>query len=164
MLLMSAAARSRALTHAVTQAVTRAVQAAVSRSGNLAVAGLVAVLGALSMTAPALADAGGHHHASYRFATVNNNGDPTFNQLLGINSHGLIAGYFGSGAAGHPNQGYLLSGSDRHARYAPEKFPCALQTQVTGLNDHGVNDHGDLVGFYTDGDGNTDGMVAFHRR
>ena len=25
---------------------------------------------------------------------------------------------------------------------------------------NGVNDHGTLVGFYTDGDGNTDGMIA----
>jgi hypothetical protein len=44
----------------------------------------------------------------YAFSTHNDPADPTFNQLLGINSRGTIAGYFGSGAQGHPNQGYLL--------------------------------------------------------
>src|SRR5207302_11059160 len=43
---------------------------------------------------------------SYTFKTLNDNADPTFNQLLGINTHGVIAGYFGSGATGHPNKGY----------------------------------------------------------
>jgi hypothetical protein len=39
-----------------------------------------------------------------------NNTDPTFNQELGINSAGMIAGYFGAGngLAGHPNQGYTV--------------------------------------------------------
>ena len=45
---------------------------------------------------------------SYGFKTLDDRADPTFNQLLGINGNGTIAGYFGSGAAGHPNQGYRL--------------------------------------------------------
>ncbi len=45
---------------------------------------------------------------AYSFRTVDNNADLTFNQLLGINDAGVIAGYFGSGAQGHPNMGYLL--------------------------------------------------------
>src|SRR5579885_3695116 len=47
--------------------------------------------------------------AKITFQTLDNAADPTFNQLLGINNTGVIAGYFGSGAAGHPNKGYLLS-------------------------------------------------------
>jgi len=46
---------------------------------------------------------------SYRFKTLDDQADPTFNQLLGINNNGKIAGYFGSGASGHPNKGYTLS-------------------------------------------------------
>ena len=46
---------------------------------------------------------------TYTFETLNNAADPTFNQLLGINSGGLISGYLGSGAVGHPNKGYLLA-------------------------------------------------------
>ena len=47
--------------------------------------------------------------ANYTFQTLNNNHDDTFNQLLGVNNSGVIAGYFGSGMAGHPNKGYVLN-------------------------------------------------------
>jgi hypothetical protein len=80
----------------------------------------------------------------WMFSTLNNSNDTTFNQLLGINNHGQIAGYFGSGAAGHPNKGYLLILSHNGSRFANENFPGAVQTQVTGLNDAGVT-----VGFYS---------------
>ena len=142
---------------------------------------------------------------AYSFRTVDNAADLTFNQLLGINNEGVIAGYFGSGAQGHPNMGYLLTPGG----YRSENFPGSVQTQVTGLNDNGVtvgfwsgmntanqandnsgfyatggqgfrsvsfpvtdnasppvnqllgvNDHGDVAGFYTDSKGNTDGFTA----
>lgn len=79
------------------------------------------------------------------FTTVNNQMDPTFNQLLGINNRGTVAGYFGSGEKGHPNRGYLLY-LTRSGRtwYRNENVPGARQTQVTGLNDRGVT-----VGFWS---------------
>jgi hypothetical protein len=80
----------------------------------------------------------------FMFSTLNNSNDTTFNQLLGINNRGQIAGYFGSGAAGHPNKGYLLVLSRGSSHFANENFPGAMQTQVTGLNDGGVT-----VGFYS---------------
>ncbi len=51
---------------------------------------------------------------SYSFETVNDPADPqfqglTFNNLLGINNFGEIAGFYGSGQAGDPNKGYLLT-------------------------------------------------------
>ncbi len=79
------------------------------------------------------------------FRTLNNNTDPTFNQLLGINNHGEIAGYFGSGAQGHPNQGYTLTPHYGQGKYTNENFPNSVQTQVTGINDHGLT-----VGFWAD--------------
>jgi hypothetical protein len=82
---------------------------------------------------------------SYSFTTLDNGNDPTFNQLLGINDHGVIAGYFGSGAAGHPNQGYLLRPPYGQAGYVSENYPGSVQTQVTGLNADGVT-----VGFFSD--------------
>jgi hypothetical protein len=78
---------------------------------------------------------------SYRFQTLNNGADRTFNQLLGINDDGVIAGYFGSGAQGHPNKGYELWAP---STYRSENFPGSTQTQVTGLNDEGVT-----VGFWS---------------
>ncbi|MDQ2877203.1 MAG: hypothetical protein M3Y33_21300 [Actinomycetota bacterium] len=104
------------------------------------------------------ADAGHQHqgagqvrfrgHARWSFSTLDNRNDPTFNQLLGINNRGVIAGYFGSGAQGHPNQGYLLflsqHRSQHRSQYVNENVPRAVQTQVVGLNDRGVT-----VGFWS---------------
>jgi len=78
------------------------------------------------------------------FSTLNNRNDATFNQLLGINNRGQIAGYFGSGAQGHPNKGYQLVMSRQGTRYQNENVPGALQTQVIGINDLGVT-----VGFWS---------------
>jgi probable HAF family extracellular repeat protein len=80
----------------------------------------------------------------YQVLTLNDRRDLTFNQLLGINNQGLIAGYFGSGAAGHPNQGFVLRPPFAQGDFGSENFPGAAQTQVTGLNDTGIT-----VGFYS---------------
>jgi hypothetical protein len=102
----------------------------------------LAAAGALAATAFAAAGpANASPAVSYHFETLNNNADPTFNQLLGINDDGVIAGYFGSGAAGHPNKGYELWTPDT---YRTENFPSSVQTQVTGLNNEGVT-----VGFWS---------------
>jgi hypothetical protein len=100
---------------------------AVTAGAALAVAGLTSLTGTASAST--------QHHSGFHFSTLDNKADPTFNQLLGISNHGLIAGYFGSGARGHPNQGYQLRAP---ASYRSENFPQAVQTQVTGLNDDGV--------------------------
>ena len=86
----------------------------------------------------------GGSSVSYGFETLDNQNDLTFNQLLGINNEGTIAGYFGSGAAGHPNKGYLLLSPYGQGNYQNENFPGSVQTQVTGLNDKGVT-----VGFWS---------------
>jgi probable HAF family extracellular repeat protein len=77
--------------------------------------------------------------------TLNDNRDPTFNQLLGINNQGTIAGYFGSGAAGHPNQGYTLTPPYGQGNYHNENFLGSVQTQVTGINNKDLT-----VGFWAD--------------
>jgi hypothetical protein len=87
---------------------------------------------------------GARSRPSWSFSTLDNRNDPTFNQLLGINDHDQIAGYFGSGAQGHPNKGYLLLLSRRGSQYVSENVPGAVQTQVTGLNNRGVT-----VGFWS---------------
>jgi hypothetical protein len=114
----------------------------------------------------------GHAQQSvaYAFTTLDNSNDLTFNQLLGINNSDVIAGYFGSGAANHPNKGYYLlpGGKQLQLGYRVENFPGSTQTQVTGLNDRGTQ-----VGFLSptdNGSGNdanygwysTDDGVTFH--
>jgi len=81
---------------------------------------------------------------SYQIVKLNDTRDTTFNQLLGINNAGVIVGYFGSGAAKHPNRGYTLIPPFAQHSFLNENFPGAAQTQVTGLNDDDVT-----VGFWS---------------
>jgi hypothetical protein len=78
----------------------------------------------------------------FAFQNIINGNDPTFNQELGINNSGLIAGYFGSGAAGHPNKGYTTV--PPYTAFTNENFTGSVQTQVTGLNNIGTT-----VGFWS---------------
>ncbi len=80
--------------------------------------------------------------------THNDAKDPTFNQLLGINNEGMIAGYFGSGrwSTGlHPNKGYTLNPPYGQGNFVNENFPGSVQTQVTGINNNDLT-----VGFWAD--------------
>jgi hypothetical protein len=92
--------------------------------------------------------------ANFAFQTADNSADPTFNQLLGINDSATIAGYFGSGMAGHPNKGYTL-----HVNYRSENFPGSAQTQVTGLNNGNIT-----VGFWVDSAGDNSGFYSIGAR
>ena len=71
------------------------------------------------------------------FTTIDNPADPTFNQLLGIDNAGTIAGYFGSGQAGHPNQGYTIS--PPYKAFVPANAPGSVQTQLTGITNDGYS-------------------------
>jgi hypothetical protein len=112
---------------------------------------------------PAVAQATAGHHATaattkYAFSALNDQADPTFNQLLGINSQNVIAGYFGSGAdAQHPNKGYQLSLPYQQANYANENFPGSAQTQVVG-----IDNKGNTAGFWVSGNGTNHGFVEWN--
>jgi probable HAF family extracellular repeat protein len=86
----------------------------------------------------------------FQVLTLNDQRDITFNQLLGINDEGVIAGYFGSGNVRHPNKGYELSAPYAQGNFSNENFPHSWQTQVTGLNNEGVT-----VGFFSTQNGAT---------
>jgi hypothetical protein len=90
------------------------------------------------------------------FTTLDDAADLTFNQLLGINDEGKIAGYFGSGnpPAEHPNKGHTLSAPYGQGNYTNENFGGSQQTQVTGINNHNVT-----VGFWADVAGDNFGFV-----
>ena len=129
--------------------VTGAAVAAVAVAGSLALGGVAQA-----------ATATGHQArtaTSYTFTTLDDQADPTFNQLLGINVHNVIAGYFGSGAAGHPNKGYLLNPPYAQANYANENFPGSTQTQVTGLDDKG-----NTTGFWVTANGTNHGFIEWN--
>ncbi|HXP21014.1 MAG TPA: hypothetical protein VN840_15330, partial [Streptosporangiaceae bacterium] len=114
-------------------------------AGRVAAAAVAAGALAAGLAAAGPAVASTHAAAvSYHFRTLNSSNDETFNQLLGINSRGRIAGYFGSGAQGHKNKGYTIVPPYKQRNYRTENFPGSAQTQVTGLNDTGIT-----VGFYS---------------
>jgi probable HAF family extracellular repeat protein len=117
------------------------------RFGTLvgALAAAIAVLG--GHTGPVAAAA----PAQYSFQKVASPQDPTFTQLLGINAGNTIAGYFGSGATGHPNKGFALG---LPARFSAENFPRSAQTQVIA-----IDNRGDTGGFYIDQAGATHGFT-----
>jgi len=125
--------------------------------------GVLAIAGASAgVLAPGIANAASVRSSTetattYMFRTLDNNADPTFNQLLGINDAGVIAGYFGSGAAGHPNQGYTLDQPYGQSNYVNENFPGSVQTQVTG-----INGNGDTCGFWVSGNGTNHGFIEWN--
>jgi hypothetical protein len=80
--------------------------------------------------------------------------DPRFTQLLGINDHGIIAGYHGDeNTEMTPNKGFTLQLDDNRPNFTDENFPASVQTQVIG-----INNAGDTDGFYIDSAGNTHGF------
>ncbi len=128
---------------------------------RLGLAFVMAALGILMMTvaagASSLQASNPLSGKAYHFTTLNDQADPTFNQLLGINNHGVIAGYFGSGASGHPNQGYTLKPTYHQSNYTNENFPGSVQTQVTAINNHGYT-----AGFWIDGNGTNFGFIEWN--
>jgi hypothetical protein len=98
-------------------------------------ASVVALLASIGF----IADSPGPAYA-YTLTTLNPD-DPAFNQLYDINNGGLISGYFGSGNAGSPNEGYPLTSG-------------VTTNQLPGVNDHNV-----AVAFYADAMGNNRGYV-----
>lgn len=99
--------------------------------------------------------------SSYTFQTINNNTDPAFNQLLGINSAREIAGYYGDGST-VPNNGYMVNSPYAQANFTINNFPSATatQTQVTGINGPSSNPTGPtVVGFWGDAAGDNFGWV-----
>jgi hypothetical protein len=90
------------------------------------------------------------------YQDIINTNDPTFNQALGINNTSTIAGYYGSGAPGHPNQGYIVVPPFGQANFTAANFPGSVQTQVTGLNNVGAT-----VGFFARTNTGTDSNFGF---
>ncbi len=81
------------------------------------------------------------------FTTINNPADnalqtPVFNQLLGINNAGVIAGYFGDGAIVN-NNGFTYN----NGTFTPQNVSGADQTQVVAINNTKTNGTYQTAGF-----------------
>jgi hypothetical protein len=113
------------------------------------------LVGGSALAASTLQAAPAGAASSYTFTTVNSNHDLTFNQLLGINDQQVIVGYFGSGATGHPNQGYSIVPPYAQGNFTYQNFPGSTQTQITG-----VNDEANISGFWANAQGANFGFVS----
>jgi PEP-CTERM motif-containing protein len=104
------------------------------RAAELVVVALAACGVALATT-PA-------HAAGYSFETINDPAQPpfmgtTFTNLMGITSNGdTIPGFYGSGQAGDPNTGFVLTLPSK--TFTPDNFPAMPQTQITAVNGNGT--------------------------
>jgi hypothetical protein len=133
-----------------------------SRLRRAMLAGAGSLLAAAAVSGPAIAAPANDSRAevapplTYTYTTLDDQADLTFNQLLGINDRGVVAGYYGSGvpAITHPNKGYVLDPPYGQGNYVNENFGGSQQTQVTG-----INNKGETVGFWADTPGDNFGFV-----
>jgi hypothetical protein len=75
-------------------------------------------------------------------------------QAFGVNDSDEVAGAYTTGS-GSNTQTHGFTWRPGHG-FQTVDDPHGIGTTLI----NGVNDHGDLVGFYTDSAGNTDGMLA----
>ena len=93
---------------------------------------------------------------NYRFTTIDNPADPTFNRPMGINNRNVIAGYFGGGSSGHPNQGFVVHKEYEASSFMTINYPGSVQTQVTS-----INNQGDIAGLFVGSKGNRSVFVEW---
>jgi hypothetical protein len=94
---------------------------------------------------------------TFKFKTIVNPADPSFNQALGINDQRTAVGYCGSGAVGHPSQGYAAVPPFEKKNFTSENYPGSTQTQVTAIN--GL---GDTAGLRVDSGGVVRGFIEWN--
>lgn len=110
-------------------------------AGSVLAGGVVA--GPAAATPP---DASGN----YAFTTLNDNADPTFNQLLGVNDRKIAVGFY-TDSKGN-NHGYIYKiGSHRFARV---DVPGSSSVTATA-----INNLGDIAGFDTNSSGTVESFL-----
>ncbi|HEY6326226.1 MAG TPA: hypothetical protein VIW73_06920 [Candidatus Cybelea sp.] len=90
----------------------------------------------------------------YNFMTVDNQTDPKFNEILGINDGAKLTGFYGSGSASDPSTGYIVVAPYGQNNFRKESYPGAVDTELAGLNDKRT-----FVGFFRDSQNNVLGAV-----
>jgi hypothetical protein len=91
---------------------------------------------------------------TFKFTTIDDQTNPIFNEILGLNDGGKLAGFYGNGSVSNPNQGYVVDPPYQQTNFRSYNYPNASDTQVTSLNDKKT-----VVGFYRDAKNNVRGFV-----
>lgn len=91
---------------------------------------------------------------SFAFTTIDDQADPTFNEILGLNNEAKLAGFYGNGTTGHPNRGYTVYRPYQPNNFKNDNYPGSVETQVTCVNNKKT-----FAGFYVDRKGRTFGFA-----
>ncbi|MBV8344906.1 MAG: hypothetical protein JO190_07955 [Candidatus Eremiobacteraeota bacterium] len=81
--------------------------------------------------------------SGFNFMTVDDPADPSFNEILGVNDGSKLVGFYGSGSASDPSEGYIVVSPFGSTNFREEAYPGAADTELTGLNDKKT-----FVGFF----------------
>jgi hypothetical protein len=111
---------------------------------------VVAALGILVLTvgvASAMQLSNSPASKGYKFTTLNDNADPTFNQLLGINNSGDTSGFY---VDANGNNFGFVEWKGVFTSYKDPHTGSGTVNQLLGINDKGI-----AVGFYVDGNGDS---------
>jgi hypothetical protein len=114
---------------------------AVTVAGGASALGLASAAAAHAATTTTASAA-----TSYAFTTLDNQADPTFNQLLGINNNGVAVGFYND-ARGH-SHAYQVNQAT--GVFTAIRIPGDVSTQATA-----ISNLGDIAGFGTDAAGVT---------
>jgi hypothetical protein len=92
--------------------------------------------------------------SGFTFTTVDDQADPSFNEILGIDDGGRLVGFYGSGSTSDPSEGYIVSPPYQQNNFRKESYPGAVDTELTGINDKRT-----VVGFYRDTSNDVLGLI-----
>src|SRR5579863_81515 len=73
--------------------------------------------------------------SGFNFMIVDDQADPSFNEILGINDGGRLVGYYGSGSASDPSEGYIVVAPYQQINFKKESYPGAADTELSGISD-----------------------------
>jgi hypothetical protein len=92
--------------------------------------------------------------SGFTFQTIDDQTDPSFNEILGINDGGKLAGFYGSGSASDPSEGYIVVPPYQQNNFRKEGYPGAVDTELAGDNDKKT-----FVGFFRRANNDIRGLV-----
>lgn len=92
--------------------------------------------------------------SGFTYTTVDDEVDPSFNEILGIDDGARLVGFYGSGSASDPSVGYIVSPPYQQNDFRKEAYPGGVDTELTGISDKKT-----IVGFYRDTDNDVNGLI-----
>jgi hypothetical protein len=106
-------------------------------------------------------DAGGTTHGFLlNFGTLTTLDYPgaNFTQALGLNNNGQVVGVYSTNSGSPPMHGFIYNIALNHFRTVDDPNGVNAGSSTTTIN--GINNKSQIVGFYVDSVGNTDGFVG----